>query len=319
MKLSEINEQILNELELQITQAEHQKIRLDNYIEGLRAYYHGTKTFLEMRNRLQGGGEPIDEIRNFLDASDSDEFQSITHNQPPEKNGEIQNQQTFDLNINPNSMIADTNLNDASQISSHSNGTNRMLEFDNNPSDQKDVKPEESVPEQEVQIKISDEEFQKMPQFEALKTVLKTSGKKLSIEHIKKEFFRRGFKPQAEFFDQSLGSMLRYHEKKGVFRRDNQNRWGLGNGEVSKRGKKKLSTNNELTNSDCSYEIIKSSGQPWLHVDQILVIMEQQYGYKRDKESVSSSLRKSAKRGDRFKFLRGNRFGLLENSNNGSN
>lgn len=68
---------------------------------------------------------------------------------------------------------------------------------------------------------------------------------------------------------------------------------------------------NELTTPQYCAEILRQSGQPWLHVDQILVIMERDYGVKRRKVIVASALRKNAKAKRFFKAFGDNRYGLL--------
>ncbi len=315
MKLAEINDQLLGELETQIADAERQKVRLDNYIGGLQAYYHGTKIFLEMRSKLNDDDEPTSAIKNFLAAADSNSFYSPNHSQSSETGEEPENQISCDSKNASDFNVGTGGQSEDSTFQQTPVSTNPPPNLTGSLPNEAVGNSEESVPEPEGQPEIPDEEFQKLPQFEALKTVLKVSPKRLSVELIKKELFRRGFKPNAEFFDQSLASMLRYYEKKNVFQRDKQKRWGLASGEIVKPSQFPL--DGELNNADCVYEILKSSGQPWLHVDQILVIMKQQYGYIRDKESVSSTLRKSAARNRRFRFFGGNRFGLLENSNDG--
>lgn len=64
--------------------------------------------------------------------------------------------------------------------------------------------------------------------------------------------------------------------------------------------------------ADYCTEIFRVTNQPWLHVDQIVVIFKERYGLVKDKRTIASVLRKHAKCGRHFKAYGGNRFGLLE-------
>lgn len=77
-------------------------------------------------------------------------------------------------------------------------------------------------------------------------------------------------------------------------------------------GLKKASQNPTLT--DIYREIIRESGQKWLHVDQILIVLKKNYHIVRTKANVASVLRQGAKHQRNFMFHGKNRFGLLKNS-----
>jgi hypothetical protein len=61
-------------------------------------------------------------------------------------------------------------------------------------------------------------------------------------------------------------------------------------------------------------EVIEQSGQPWLHIDQILVLLKNNYNIVRKKSNVASVLRQGAKNNRTFKSFGRNRFGLIEGS-----
>lgn len=77
--------------------------------------------------------------------------------------------------------------------------------------------------------------------------------------------------------------------------------------ESNTNGKKRI-----LTYPQLCEEILLTSGQPWLHLDQFLVYLERDYGLKVEKAVIASALRKNAKARRRFKSHGGNRFGLID-------
>lgn len=139
---------------------------------------------------------------------------------------------------------------------------------------------------------------------------------------------------------EKVRSMLRYYAKKGIFER-NGALWGLTEEAKNKNisellGKSQIfpenisaesrqqqdslvyqNNENEPSSSEtktitqCCRVVLEKSGQPWLHVDQFLVILKNEYEIIRGKANVASVLRKNASKGRIFKSYGKNRFGLL--------
>lgn len=176
--------------------------------------------------------------------------------------------------------------------------------------------------------------------FEALKKYLALAGEKQTVPEIISGLREYGFRSEVKHPYESVRGMLRYYEKQGIFERDGAT-WGLSRkGEnntvikfVSKKDtqfqlkqggektehsfdnlatKNKPSSSGTKTNPEYCEEILRNSGQEWLHVDQILVILKNDYGVIRNKEIVAAALRKKARQKRIFKAFVGNRFGLLD-------
>lgn len=174
--------------------------------------------------------------------------------------------------------------------------------------------------------------------FEALKKYLAMFSKKQTVKMIVDGLTDYGFEADIKHLYEGVRGMLRYYEKRGFFERDKAY-WGLakeevkpaiieiekpirapsvtltntGTPDVEKPPPDKLTTQETKTNPEYCKEILQRSGQPWLHVDQILVCLKKDYGIIRNKEIIAAALRKNSNNKRRvFKTFGGNRFGLLE-------
>ena len=137
----------------------------------------------------------------------------------------------------------------------------------------------------------------------------------------------KGF-PDIKDIYERVRSVLRYYHRKAIIEKDGIN-WGLGKppagagGNINSNSVEVEKTpgipeSNEAVEDEtktlakyCKI-ILKESGQPWLHVDQFIVILNNHFGIVKDKNNVSSTLRQKANAGKDFKFWGKNRFGLLE-------
>lgn len=304
-----IDEQLLDKIEAQIGDAERQKTRLDEYIGGLRDYYNGAKSYLQTASKLKSQTDPVAESKAFLstiDTNDSNSFSPPAVDSSLETAAEAVNQSPTDETM-INSPSHSTELNSEE----NSNQINFAPTGERNSQNGSIGNSGEETDAEESKPKISNEEFKKLPQFQAIKAVFVIVGEKISTDRLKQELFRRGWQPESELFDQNLISMLRYYRKKGVFDCNREKLWGISSG-IEATIEKIIPASKELSDSDCSYEILRNSGLEWMHVTQIVTMMKQQYGYTRDKDAVSSTLRKAARRGKRFKFFEGNRFGVID-------
>lgn len=175
--------------------------------------------------------------------------------------------------------------------------------------------------------------------FDALKKYLSLTGEKQTVPDIISRMHEYGFRSEVKHPYESVRGMLRYYEKQGVFERDGAT-WGIASNDENNTvikfvpkaellsqdkmtdgktpqnfgkltAKSKSLSSETKTNPEYCEEILRKSGQPWLHVDQILVILKNDYGIIRSKEIVAAALRKNARNKRIFKAYPGNRFGLL--------
>lgn len=158
-----------------------------------------------------------------------------------------------------------------------------------------------------------------------------TAPAKQSIKHISDLLINRGFELAPRQLYEKIRSRLRHYEKSGIFVKDGTV-WGIaeqyrdreptdvfGKTETNEINRKESEKQNSQmkggkTVTEYSQEIIEKSAQPWLHVDQLLIILEKDHGVVRSKANVASVLRKNAKRKRIFKSFGRNRFGLLSYS-----
>lgn len=163
-------------------------------------------------------------------------------------------------------------------------------------------------------------DFTGLSMSQALLKYFSMCSEKRNTQSIQYDLKQGGFKTDAIDPVSSLNSMLRYYERKGTFERDGVDRWGLNTkhdgggmlGENSSNGHL-----NSKTSTQYCVEVLQHSGKKWLHVDQILQILEKDYGVRINKDIVASTLRKNARRKRQFKAFGGNRFGLLAKSDAG--
>ncbi len=176
-----------------------------------------------------------------------------------------------------------------------------------------------------------------LPIFDALKKYLTVFPEEQTVKQITDGLIANGFDAKVKHLYESIRSTLRYYEKKGVFERNGAD-WKLGIGkrsedirmrpEIGPEIQSKTSAETEIiqkqksnghqpinptvkSNTEYCREILLKSGQPWLHIDQFLVILKNDYGIIRRKEIVAAALRKNAKSKNKiFKLYGGNRFGL---------
>lgn len=150
---------------------------------------------------------------------------------------------------------------------------------------------------------------------------------KQSVKWISDILIVRGFGMKPRELYEKIRAALRHYEKRNIFARDAAT-WGVaeqyhgGNvaelfdktkqGEVSRNNLTDAGQKGDRTITEYCEEILKKSGQQWLHVNQILTILKNEYDIVRDKANVASVLRKNAKNKRIFKFYGKNRFGLLE-------
>lgn len=314
MSLANINHVYLDELTAEIADAEKQQMRLMDYIVGLRALHDGIKIFLEKKNGLaDSNADPLFNSINFLD-----KLKLTTISSPNET-------------IFGSTLSADVPANRLEEVCNDTSHLPEIALADNHSAS--------------LENELSNKEILKgLPLFEALKKYLSMFSEKQTVKVIIDGLTDYGFEADVKHLYEGVRGMLRYYEKKGIFERDGA-AWGLVKETRTEVGAKsqfeeqtvsQIETPNKSgasiefpteriimenkppnatvkTNTEYCKEILQKSGQPWLHVDQILVCLQKDYGIVRSKKIISSALRKNANNKRRvFKSFGRNRFGLLE-------
>lgn len=314
MSLININQVYLDELTAEIADAEKQQIRLADYLVGLRALHDGIKIFLEKKNGFaDGDAASLFDARNFLDKSEPQTIPSSNEISPD-----------TDLSADiPGFGFEEVSggtpyLPEALPATEHSNS---------------------------LESELSDKELLKgLPMFEALKKYLSISSDKQTVSVIIIGLAEYGFKAEVKHPYESVRGMLRYYEKRGIFERNGAT-WGLTKKsktepaveteseeseklQIGTPGKSatseelsieqvivedKPSATRDKTNTQYCKEILQKSEHSWLHVDQILDCLKNDYGIVRSKKIISAALRKNSNNTRRvFKAIGRNRFALLE-------
>lgn len=327
MSLININQAYLDELKVEITDAEKQQARLNDYIEGLQALHKGIKTFLEKKNGLADiNADPLSETEKFLDKV------------------ELNFDKAASSSIVSTSAVISTNGASSGGKFLADVPANQFEESFGNISNLPDrVAIDQGSDAAENRLSSSGM-LRGLSMFEALKKYLSMFSEKQTVRTIMNGLTDYGFEADSKHFYEGVRGMLRYHEGKNIFERDGT-LWGLVREEITKvpaksRGGEPIESQNKVssesaanvkfptedatpenkptrlvvkTNTLYCKEILQKSGQPWLHVDQILVYLKNDYDIIRSKKIISSALRKNANnKQPLFRAMGRNRFGLLE-------
>lgn len=327
MSLININQAYLDELKVEITDAEKRQARLNDYIEGLQALYKGMKTFLEKKSGLTDiNADALSETEKFLDK--------------------------VELNLDKATSSAILSTSPVFSTNGASSGgkfladvpANQFEESLGNTPNLPDIVATDQGSDAAENRLSSSGMLKGLSMFEALKKYLSMFSEKQTVRTIMNGLTDYGFEADSKHFYEGVRGMLRYHEAKNIFERDGT-LWGLVREEMTEVPTKsrsdkpiesqivtssKSAANIKVptekgtpenkpprsvvkTNTLYCKEILQKSGQPWLHVDQILVYLKNDYDIIRSKKIISSALRKNAKnKQPLFKAIGRNRFGLLE-------
>lgn len=299
MNLTNLNPISLSELDAEIAKAEYQQKQLAVHLAGLHALRAGVKTFIETRDELARSDN-----NSFADANKNpEEFEPETSALSNETSNE--------------SKPSENNSTSASEI---------LSEINTNPSNTSATDSS------------SKELLKGLTLLEALKRYLAMFTEKQTVKIITDGLLAYGFDAPIKHLYESVRSTLRYHEPKGVFERDRA-AWGLARENENdspalnieppteiavkpytqtKASNEQMTFDNKAINSGAKTnpqyceEVLRKSGQQWLHVDQIIVCLRKEYGIIRSKEIIAAALRKNASHKRIFKALGDNRFGLLD-------
>ena len=176
------------------------------------------------------------------------------------------------------------------------------------------------------QQNVTSDVFEGLSQREALfKYLSLCAGKKQTPWEIEEGLRVGGFEPKSFCFSESLNSMLRYYERKGLVTRDDMYGWRLAKQKndyeklsVERNRNGRFTTDSKSAAEYCA-ELLGECGKPALHVNEFVAMLNEKYKLNKTKDVIAATLRKNAKNKRFFESLGKNQFGLLRGPDSKAN